>query len=111
LIKLPGDSGFVEVVVEDTRSSPRSIAREVVAYFYGPDSKSPLSPAPTDVAVEVYLAESKTRGTIPLKPAEAADGATVGRRFAAASPPGFDGFIRSGKLLSRHEGREFNIAF
>jgi hypothetical protein len=111
MLKLPDDLGFAEVVVEHSGRSPRSVTPEVATYFFGPDSRGALTPPPTDVSVTLYLAESKERGTVALKPAaKAGDPASAGR-FATAPPPGFDGNLAGGRLSARHSGREIDIRF
>ena len=111
LLRLPDDLGFAEVVVESSGQSPRSLTSEVATYFFGPDSKGPLIPPPTDVSLMLYLAESKKRETVALKPAAKAGAPESAGRFAAVPPPGFDGLIASGKLAARHRGREIDIPF
>jgi hypothetical protein len=111
LLRLPDDLGFAEVVVEYSGKSPRSLTSEVAAYFFGPDSRGPLGPPPTDVSLTLYLAESKRRETVALKPAAKAGAPESAGRFAAVPPPGFDGLIASGKLAARHQGREIDIPF
>ena len=107
LLPLPDGLGSVEVVAETRASSPRTAPPEVVAYFLGPDSRTPLAPPPTDVAVQVYLAEAKALEKVPLKP-----DATAGpARFAAVPPPGFDGIIKSGRVSARLAGRDVELPF
>ena len=105
LLDLPDGLGAVEVVVENKATAPKLLTPEVVAYFLGPDTQTPLNPPPADVAIQVYLAESKTLEKLPLKPDAAA------ARFAATPPPGFDGTVRTGRITARLAGREVDLPF
>jgi hypothetical protein len=111
MLQLPEALGVAEVAVEFSGNTGRSLNSEVVAYFYGPDASSALQPAPTDVTLLLYLAESKTREKLALKPAARPGDPASAARFAAVPPPGFDGTIPSGTLEARVNGRAISVRF
>ncbi len=59
-IVLPNDKGFAELMTE--RSAERTKGAKpgrILAYFYQPDGKTALSPAPTDVKVRLAGSDVK----------------------------------------------------
>jgi hypothetical protein len=67
-IALPSDKGFAELMTE--RSATRTKGAKptrILAYFYQPDGKTALSPAPTDV--KVRLGDSDVKLTPQPEPA------------------------------------------
>ena len=110
MLALPDGAGFVEVVAENRPGSGRTLTPEVAAYFFGPDAQAALLPAPTDVALQVYLDEAKEMKPVALKPAPAA-AAPQTPRFAATPPPGFDGTLRTGRVNATVAGRAVDLMF
>lgn len=76
-LALPSEKGFVEVVVESAHGSSRT-ARQVVlvAYFLGPDAKSPLTPPPTTVSAWILTPASPSEQVVTL-------GLEEGARFSS----------------------------
>ena len=108
LLTLPDGLGRAEVVTDIKGTSPRTSEPEVVVYFLGPDSQTPLTPPPTNVSIQIYLAEAKELQEVPLK-ADAK--ARAEARFAAVPPAGFDGVVRSGRVKAQLSDREIDLAF
>jgi len=54
LIALPSDKGFAELMTERNAARGKGAkTTRILAYFYQPDGKTALSPAPTDVKVRL----------------------------------------------------------
>ena len=82
------EKGYIEVRFEGAskgggRGKPEP--RVLVAYFYGPDGATPMSPPPTEVTIKVGKAEP-----MPLAPRES-DGSFVSK--AEDFPQGFRGIL------------------
>jgi len=105
LLRLPEDFGYAEILVEPDRT-PKSGRTELVAYFLGPDAKSPLDPAPSHVSLDLYLAEPKARSASTLKSAPRPGDKSGAARFAAATPEGFDGNISTPRLSAKVAGKD-----
>jgi hypothetical protein len=99
IVPLPDTQGYVEVRVDTAGGRGKNIPRTIVAYFYGSDGATPLSPAPTDVtlkigdATSVPLTPHPTDGSFSTKPGDFPDGfratiaAKVGGRTIEAVIP------------------------
>jgi hypothetical protein len=119
MIRLPQDKGFVELVNEPDigdRRNPRPTS--IVAYFLEPDSKSPLSSAPSDV---VFLQDGDgqrgARGgtksatqSIPLNAEPKSDDPAGSSRFASKPGPYYLESFR-GTLSAKIGGADVSTAF
>lgn len=111
MIPLPADAGFAEVAFEPVKATGRGRPNLVLAaYFLGPDQKSPLSAAPSDVKASVLTPEDPTPKPVALsaQPDKAkADGAV---RFAS-EPGSFDYDELQGELSATVGGLSFTGTF
>ncbi len=103
-MRLPDGLGYAELVVESGAKSKSSPA-ELAAYFLGPDARSALTPGPTDVTLDLYLADSKSRKALRMALGPRPADPSGGSRFASPIPEGFDGNITSPRLAATVAGR------
>jgi hypothetical protein len=90
LVSLPGDRGFVEVLIDSgvaagdrrTQAKPR-----IVAYFYQPDGTTEMSPGPSEVKVKVGTGEKSPVLNLSPLPKESGKYASEPGTF----PDGFKG--------------------
>jgi hypothetical protein len=111
VLKLPENSGFAEIVVEAADGgTARSGRNEVAVYFLGSDVKTPLTPSPTDVRIDLVLGEAQTRKIVSLSERPRSRDPSGKTRFSVPAPDGFDGTL-GGKLTANLSGRSIEIAF
>ncbi len=118
MIRLPEDSGFVELVNEpevSDRRDPEPTA--IVAYYLQSDAKSPMTPGPSDVSVALQAGRGKAAdgkkaaaGAIPLATEPKPDDPSGGSRFASKPGPYELATIR-GTLSAKIGGQEVAVPF
>jgi hypothetical protein len=107
MVPLSGNQGFVEIRSERVGAEARSASRQsqnaqLIAYFYGSDAVTPLSPAPTEVSVKAGTADqSAVIGLVP----DSKDAS----RFISQPAPIRDGF--QGELHAKIHGETCNASF
>jgi hypothetical protein len=108
--RLPDDRGFVEIVNEpEVPSRASKQPTSIVAYFYQPDGKTPMTPPPSDVRVVLDLGRRRTE-KLAMK-AEPKSGDTSGAcRFASKTGPYQLPNLR-GQLSASVGGRQVDIIF
>jgi hypothetical protein len=111
-VSLPDKKGLVEVVVEPAKGSTKANRQVVLAvYLLGPDGKSALSPAPSQVAVSVVTPQDTTAKPVSLRAEDAAKpGTSVGLRYVS-DPGDFDYDELRGDVSITIEGREVKARF
>jgi hypothetical protein len=108
-VPLPGDSGFGEVVVEPMPSRSAPLNARVAVYFLERDLKSPLSPPPTDVRLDLDLPGGES-AALPLSPEPKADDAAGRGRFVSRPGPYLMDQVM-GKLTATVSGQGFTRPF
>jgi hypothetical protein len=110
LHRLPDNTGVVEIVnepeVTDRRSNPTTA---IVVYFLHSDGKTAMTPAPSDVRVEVDEGRNQTR-TLALKADPRSADASGGSRFASEAGPYLLEGLR-GKLIANIAGKPVEQTF
>jgi hypothetical protein len=117
MIRLPDDKGFVELTNEPEVADRRNLQpTSIVAYFIGADSKSPLTPAPTDVSFALEGARGG-RGdsdagaqAIPLSAEPKADDPSGSSRFVS-KPGAYDLAKMRGTVAAKIDGIGISIPF
>jgi hypothetical protein len=107
-IRLPEDKGFVELTNEpEVRDRRSAEPTAIVAYFLKTDGKSPLEPAPTDVAF-VVAGGKKSSETVALAAEPKSDDPAGASRFA--SKPGQHQLtMLRGTLKAKLAGQDISI--
>ena len=84
MIQLPNSKGYAELVFEPLPKAKvgRMAPIEPALYFLGPDRVTPLSPLPTQVALELLDPESRRKVARPLASSPRADDPVGASRFA-----------------------------
>jgi hypothetical protein len=84
--RLPGDSGFAELVNEPEAADARAASKTaLVVYFLEKDGKSPLSPPPADVGLELMVDRHWVKVPLTGQPKAGDDAGAA--RFATAPGP------------------------
>jgi hypothetical protein len=66
-LRLPEDRGFAEIVNEpEVTTGARNGSTAIVVYFLQVDSKSPLTPAPTNVVVQLINGSKREAKKVPM---------------------------------------------
>jgi hypothetical protein len=106
MVELPGSKGYFEIGAEGDPGGGRSsrakkkVENRIVVHFYGTDGTTEMSPAPTDVTVEI--GGENSRSTVPLLPA------TQG---GFASAPGDFPYAFRGRLNAKIGGKPLEANF
>jgi len=105
LVSLPGDRGFVEILVESGAAGggrKAQVKPRIIAYFFQPDGTTEMSPGPTEVKVKVGTGEKSAVVDLSPQPKEAGK---------YASEPGTypDGF--NGQLDGKVNGEAVQVSF
>jgi hypothetical protein len=105
LVSLPGERGFVEILVETGAAGAGRKAQvnsRIVAYFFQPDGASEMSPGPSEVKVKVGTGEKSPVADLSPDPKAAGK---------YASEPGEypDGF--NGQLNAKVNGEDVQVSF
>jgi hypothetical protein len=108
MIALPNNRGFVEILTDRgraARDNPRAQQNgkaQVIAYFYEPDGRTKMSPAPTEVKVKIGTSATGAVVSLAPQPKEAG---------MFASDPGTypDGF--RGEVTAKIGGESTQISF
>ncbi len=104
LVTLPDQKGFAEILLESSapakKGSRAGTKSRLVAYFYGPDGTSEITPAPTDVKVKLGQADSS-------QIADLVPDAKQAGKFSSAPGDYPDGFL--GRLDANVNGQTLGV--
>lgn len=103
---IPGDLGFVEVVVERTKPGKPVI---LAAYFLDSTAKSAMTTEPATVKARLVIPLEDAPKDVTLS-AKAKPGSGTGKRFAT-EPGNFDFDELRGDLFVTLEGKELTVPF
>jgi hypothetical protein len=113
MIALPGNRGYFEIRMQEGRKGARSALgkganNSLVVYFYQPDGRTEMTPAPTEVSVK--LGTGSNSQVIPLA-TQSGSGGAGGNSFASLPghfPSGFRGEL-SAKINGEDVATTFSI--
>ncbi len=105
IVPLPDHRGYAEILNEKRVKSGTATMTNIVAYFVQPDESTPLSPAPSEVAVKLSLPRGEK--TIALT---RDSGTANGVRFASDEGP-YDLSGQGGEILITLEGAKHTTPF
>jgi hypothetical protein len=102
--------GLVEIVTEPTMAKPtKSNDYRLAVYFIDPGKTGALTPAPSEVVMDVIWPDSSPRRTIPLTARPAAGDPVGGSKFVSAAGE-FDAAL-SGTLTATIGGKTITLPF
>ncbi|MBI1324841.1 hypothetical protein GC170_16880 [bacterium] len=104
---IPGDLGYVEVVVERTKPGQPVI---VAAYFLDATAKNALAADPSAVRARLVLPVEDAPKEVALTAKAKSGGKSTGKRFAT-EPGNFDFDELKGELLVTLDGKEVSVPF
>jgi hypothetical protein len=108
---LPENKGVVELVNEPPVTDRRgTVSTSVVAYFLQADGKTPMSPAPADVKVEVRGGDRQPPKSVPLAAEPKPDDPSAAARFASKPGP-YDLEAVRGTLTASVAGSPVTVSF
>jgi hypothetical protein len=104
LVTLPGERGYVEILVEAAAGGGRKAQgkSQIVAYFFQPDATTAMSPGPSDVKVKLGTGEKGA--VVDLSPDPKAAG-----KFASEPGTFPEGF--NGQLDANVKGEAIQVSF
>jgi hypothetical protein len=95
MVPLPGDQGFVEVLVDTAVAGKAGRKAQVkprfIAYFTQPDGTTEMSPGPTDVKIKIGMGEDGRVVDLSAEPKEAGKYASAVGDY----PEGFAGQLKA----------------
>ncbi len=104
---IPGDLGYVEVVVERSKPGQPVI---VAAYFLDSSAKETMTAEPTAVRARLVLPVEDAPKEVTLASKAKAGGKSTGKRFAT-EPGNYDFDELKGELFVTMDGKEVAVPF